>query len=122
MDHVAAFTSPVITRVDVAWTCLATNDPSPLHLDERFAVEKAGHPSIVVPGTMLLGWVGEYLEAWAGGPEKISKWTIRFSAPVWPGEAIRLEGRPTGEAKGELTARTTEGREVARVTVEFKPS
>jgi len=33
---------PIITRVDIAWVCVATDDPSPLHLDDAYAHE-AGH-------------------------------------------------------------------------------
>lgn len=123
------FLCPVISRVDIAWNCVATDDPNPLHLDPGFAVKIAGYQDVVVPGTMLVGWVGEYLEEWAGGPANLLSWRIRFVAPVWPGEQIKLsagplvEGPPhNGERRGtcEVTATTIEGRVVARVNAELR--
>lgn len=84
-------TLPVITRVDIAWACVATNDGNPLHLDPEYA-EKAGFKDVVVPGHFLIGWVGEYLENWCGGAEWIFNWRMRFTAPVWPGDQLTLQG------------------------------
>ena len=126
----AEFLCPVVNRVDMAWTCVATDDPNPLHLDHHFAVEKAGYQDVVVPGTMLVGWVGEYLEDWAGGIRNLLGWRIRFVAPVWPGEQIKLSPAGMTEQVGddgalsvrcELTATTTGGKMVARVNAEFRP-
>lgn len=112
---------PEVTRVDIAWTCVATDDPSQLHLDEEFAT-RAGHRSVMAPGTMLLGWVGEYLERLAGGPEGLLMWSIRLTAPVWPGDVITLSPAPpdttTGlpdDVGGTLVATTSGGGTVARV-------
>jgi acyl dehydratase len=90
MPTAAEYLSPSVTRLDIAATCVATDDPAPVHLDERFAVEEAGYPSVLAPGTMLLGWAGEYLEQLAGGPVGVRSWTVRFTSPVWPGDRVRL--------------------------------
>ncbi|MES2414875.1 MAG: MaoC/PaaZ C-terminal domain-containing protein [Pseudomonadota bacterium] len=118
------FICPVINRVDIAWLCVATDDPNPLHLDINFAREKAGYQDVVVPGTLMVGWIGEYLEEYSGAPENVLDWRIRFTAPVWPGEQIKLTGNVLEEigerVKLEVIASTMEGRQVAKVSACLK--
>jgi len=115
---------PIITRVDIAWVCVATDDPSPLHLDDAYAHE-AGHPSVIVPGTLLLGWVGQFLEDWAGDPGNVESWDIRFQSPIWPGEQVTLVGELLEGANGAddtvgvVRATTRDGREVGLANVRF---
>jgi acyl dehydratase len=120
---------PPITRVDIAWTCVATNDPSRIHLDDPYAREHAGYPSVLAPGTMLFGWVGERLEELAGGPANVRRWTIRLTAPLWPGDQVRLSTDSArlvdadGDARRvvELVATTMTGTVVAKVQAELAP-
>ena len=117
---------PEIRRSDIALMCSATDDFSPLHLDAAFA-RKAGHPDVVVPGTMLLGWVGDYLVTWVGEFGNLRRWQIRFVAPLWPGESVTLEGAIVGKSSdgcveiytGEVVATGADGRVVGRATAEF---
>lgn len=121
-----SFTSHPVARVDIAWMCVATDDPSPLHLDEPYA-QALGHRSVVVPGTMLIGWLAQYFEEWAGGQEKLRTWRVRFVSPVWPGDELSLGGNSTGEelVKGErlqhceVTATAPDGRVVAKAWGSF---
>jgi acyl dehydratase len=106
--------------------CVATNDNHPLHLDHRYAAE-AGYQDVVVPGHMLIGWIGEYFETWCGGPLNLVSWRLRFTAPVWPGEQITLKGELVQGpavagplANGKVTATTAEGKVVAVATAEMK--
>jgi acyl dehydratase len=122
--QITEFLCPVITRVDIAWLCVATDDPNPLHLDIHFAQKEAGYQDVVVPGTLMVGWIGEYLEEFAGQPEKVLDWRIRFTAPVWPGEQINLAGQITEvtqeNIKIEVLATTNEGKLVARVSAHLQ--
>lgn len=115
---------PAISRVDIAWLCVATDDPNPIHLDITFAREQAGYRDVVVPGTLMVGWIGEYLEDYAGGPENVLDWRIRFTAPVWPGEQITLTGNiveaTVDQEKVEVLATTTDGKLAARVSANIK--
>jgi acyl dehydratase len=116
---------PVVSRVDISWVCVATNDPHPLHLDHEFAL-KAGFRDVVVPGHLLIGWIGQYFQDWCGAPNKLLKWRLRFSAPVWPGDEITLKGELTepagagGVFKGTVTATTKEGKTVGIATGEMR--
>jgi acyl dehydratase len=126
MIHKAEVICPVISRVDIAWICIGTNDGHPLHLDHEFAKD-IGYKDVVVPAHFLIGWVGQYLEEWCGGPENILSWTLRFSAPVWPGDRITLRGEPSAtsdtsrEAKTVTVQATTEnGRVVGIATAKLR--
>jgi len=120
------FLSPVISRVDIAWICVATGDPSPLHLDERFATS-LGHRSVVVPGTMVLGWLGQYLEEWAGGQKNLRHWKLRFTSPVWPDEQLKFSGKAAKEesteaghyCEVEVEVTALDGRTVAKASARF---
>jgi acyl dehydratase len=117
---------PEVTRVDIAWTCVATDDPGRLHLDEEFAVREAGHASVMAPGTMLLGWIGEHLERLAGGPEMLQAWSVRFTAPVWPGDIITLApaspDQPPDKTGATVTATNERGAVVATARYRLAPS
>jgi acyl dehydratase len=109
---------PIITRANIAAVCTATNDPSPLHLDDDFA-RAAGYPSVVVPGTLLLGWIGDYLAQWAGDPRSIEFWEVRFVSPLWLNDQVTLQGR-WDNGSVEVSAVTQDGRRAARATARFK--
>ena len=121
-----SFVSHPIGRVDIAWICVATDDPSQLHLDEPYAVA-LGHRSVVVPGTMMVGWMGQYFEDWAGGQDKLRQWRVRFMAPVWPGDALTFTGQLTaveivdGERRcsAEVFVTAPDGRAVAKAWGSF---
>src|SRR5688500_1196701 len=92
------FSSPIVNRVDISWVCVATNDGHPLHLDHVFA-QDAGFKDVVVPGHLLIGWMGQYLEDWCGDLRNIVSWKIRFTAPVWPGDQFTLKGEFAEESR-----------------------
>jgi len=124
--HKAEVVCPVVSRVDIAWVCIAGNDGHPLHLDHEFA-KSVGYKDVVAPGQLLIGWIGQYLEEWCGGPENILNWTLRFSALVWPGDRITLRGTTseTADISGgvetvTVNATTEDGRVVGIATAKLR--
>ena len=119
--------TPAISRVAISWICVATNDGHPLHLDHEFA-RQAGFKDVVVPGHVLIGWIGQYLEDWCGDPRNLLNWTIRFMAPVWPGDSFTLQGAfgdddgGTDIRKVSVSATSQDGKVCARATAELKMS
>ncbi|MCF8152459.1 MAG: MaoC family dehydratase N-terminal domain-containing protein [Sulfuritalea sp.] len=116
---------PTVSRVDISWVCVATNDGHPLHLDHTFA-QAAGFKDVVVPGHLLIGWMGQYLADWCGDPRNVLTWKIRFSAPVWPGDKIVLNGAFAEDDTGDpvrsvkVTAVSQEGKTVGVVTAQMR--
>jgi acyl dehydratase len=113
---------PPITRQDVEAICRATNDASPLHLDEEYA-KRAGHPTIVVPAMIVLGWVGEFIADWVGLRFRSLRWGIRLCGPVWPGDRLIIEAQHTEESEprgrsGRIEVRTDSGRVVGKAFFE----
>ena len=116
---------PEVSRVDIAWVCVATNDGHPLHLDHKFAVA-AGFKDVVVPAHLIIGWIGQYLAEWCGDQRDIVTWKIRFTAPVWPGDKIKLKGEFADEESDgalcavKVTAVTTDEKVVGIATAKLR--
>jgi acyl dehydratase len=127
MSAPSEFVSPPVSRVAIAWVCVATNDGHPLHLDHEFA-RRAGFKDVVVPGHLLIGWMGQYLEDWCGDPRNVLNWKIRFTAPVWPGDRLTLKGEmapdsPRGDVrKVTVTATSEDGKVCGVATAELRMS
>lgn len=123
----AELTTPPVSRTAIAWVCVATNDAHPLHLDHQFA-QNAGFRDVVVPGHILIGWIGQYLQDWCGDPRNLLGWSIRFTAPVWPDETFTLRGEIADgdtEADGDIravtvTATTRDGKIAAKASARLR--
>jgi len=75
----------------------ASNDMNPIHLNEEVA-KKAGLQGIVVHGLCTMSMtmqriIETYLE---GGPSNMLSLGVRFSAPVYPGDELVVEGWENG--------------------------
>ena len=83
-----------------------------------------------MPGHMLIGWIGQYLEDWCGDPRLILSWTVRFTAPVWPGDQFTLRGEVAPDSSSgdirtvTVTATSQEGKAcgVATAVIRVQPS
>lgn len=73
-------------------------DRNPLHADPAVAAE-AGFDCAILHGLCTYGIAGYLLVRSVCGydPERLRSLSVRFSAPVFPGESIRLEGVRTAE-------------------------
>jgi acyl dehydratase len=84
--------SRVVTSEAVKAYADAGGDQNPLHQDEAFA-RAAGFPGIIAHGMFTMGHLAACLSKWAGGPDRISRLTAQFRAPVFMGEEIVAGGR-----------------------------
>jgi acyl dehydratase len=84
--------SRVVTAEDVKAYADAGGDRNPLHQDDAVA-RAAGFPGIVAHGMFTMGHLAACLSRWAGGPERITRLTAQFRAPVFMGEEIVAGGR-----------------------------
>lgn len=79
-----------ISRLQIAQFASASNEFSPLNLDDEFA-KNAGFGSVYAPGLMSLGFVEEALRAFAQNM-KILSLSGTFQRLIWPGDSLTAKG------------------------------
>lgn len=80
------------TRPEAALIYRLSGDPNPLHADPAIAVA-AGFDRPILHGLATFGIAAHaIMKSWCSyHPEKLSALSVRFTAPVYPGETIRTE-------------------------------
>jgi acyl dehydratase len=76
-----------LTRTQIVQYAGASGDYNPLHSDEKFATEAAGYPGVFAHGMLTMGMTGRLLTDWMGDG-RLTKYGVRFSKQVWPGDAL----------------------------------
>lgn len=84
-----AIRSP-ISRLQIAQFAAASDEFSPLNLDEEYA-KNAGFGSVFAPGLMSLGFVEENLRTFATNM-KIMSLSGTFQRLIWPGDSLTAKG------------------------------
>ncbi|MGA8893371.1 MAG: MaoC/PaaZ C-terminal domain-containing protein, partial [Anaeromyxobacteraceae bacterium] len=90
-DELPPLVKPPVDRSQVARFAGATGDYGPLHVDEPFA-RNAGFPSVLVPGMLAMGFLGELVTDWLRGA-RVRRFGARFVKIVWPGDVVTVRGR-----------------------------
>jgi len=90
-DELPPLVKSPVDRVQVARYAGASGDFGPLHVDEPFA-KNAGFPSVLVPGMIAMGFLGELAVEWLRGA-RLRRFTSRFVKIIWPGDVITSRGR-----------------------------
>ena len=70
-----------VTRADLVRYAGASGDFNPIHWSERFAVG-VGLPGVIAHGMFTMALVGRAVTTWAGAPDAIVEFGVRFSRPV----------------------------------------
>ncbi len=93
----------------------ASNDPNPIHLDEKYATS-AGLPGIIVHGPCNMAFCGKAFvdAACEGEPSRLRALKVRFSKPARPGQTLTTRAyKPVAGDDGEkvyrFEARNDEG-------------
>lgn len=100
------FTSAIKVPADITPRYAdASNDRNPIHLDENVA-KQAGLKGVVVHGLCTMSMaMQKIIDGCLGGaPENLKSLSVRFSAPVYPGDTISLECFRAGEGAIEFEA------------------
>ncbi|MEJ2459208.1 MAG: MaoC/PaaZ C-terminal domain-containing protein, partial [Novosphingobium sp.] len=86
------------TAINQALIYRLSGDYNPLHVDPR-AAAKAGLAKPILHGLATAGVVGRALVRLCCGndPARLSALRFRFTAPVWPGDAILTETWASGD-------------------------
>jgi acyl dehydratase len=70
-----------VTRADLVRYAGASGDFNPIHWSDRFAT-KVGLPGVIAHGMLTMALVGRAITAWAGRPDAVVEYSVRFSRPV----------------------------------------
>lgn len=89
-DLLQPSTKAPISRLQIAQFAAASDDFSPLNLDDE-AAKNAGFGSVYAPGLMALGFVEEALRAFATNM-KILSLSGTFQRLIWPGDSLISKG------------------------------
>ncbi|MEV4758742.1 MaoC family dehydratase [Micromonospora sp. NPDC049559] len=70
-----------ITRADLVRYAGASGDFNPIHWSDRFAT-KVGLPGVIAHGMYTMALVGRAVTEWAGSPDAVVDYSVRFTRPV----------------------------------------
>ncbi|GAB3963864.1 MaoC family dehydratase [Plantactinospora veratri] len=96
-----------ITRADLVRYAGASGDFNPIHWSDRFAT-KVGLPGVIAHGMFTMALVGRAVTDWAGAPDAVVEYSVRFTRPVVvpdddQGTEIEVSAAVRGEPEDGLT-------------------
>jgi len=101
-----------VTRADLVRYAGASGDFNPIHWSERFAT-KVGLPGVIAHGMLTMALVGRAVTDWAGAPDAVLDYSVRFSRPVpVPDDETGTEI----EVSAQVKTTTDEGHTVLAIT------
>jgi len=83
------------SRADLVRYAAASRDWNPIHWDHQSAVD-AGLGGVVVHGLFQAAWLAQTAALLGDGADPLRSARFRFTAPLRPGEAARVEGDLAG--------------------------
>ena len=96
-----------VTRADLVRYAGASGDFNPIHWSDRFAT-KVGLPGVIAHGMFTMALVGRAVTEWAGAPDAVVDYNVRFTRPVVvpdddEGTEIEVSAVVKGETEDGLT-------------------
>ena len=79
-----------LTRTQIVQYAGASGDYNPVHTDEVFAAKVARYPSVFAHGMLTMGMAGKAVTNYVGDG-RLTKFGVRFSKQVWPGDTLRAK-------------------------------
>ncbi|MFE9653838.1 MaoC family dehydratase [Micromonospora sp. NPDC006431] len=70
-----------VTRADLVRYAGASGDFNPIHWSDRTAT-KVGLPGVIAHGMFTMALVGRAVTTWAGAPDAVLDFGVRFTRPV----------------------------------------
>jgi acyl dehydratase len=70
-----------VTRADLIHYCGASGDFNTIHWSDRIA-RSVGLPGVIAHGMFTMALAGRAVTAWAGAPDAVVEFGVRFSRPV----------------------------------------
>lgn len=78
-----------------------SGDYNPLHTDEVYTTQVAGYPSVFCHGMLTMGLTGKMLTNYVGDG-RLSKFGVRFTNQVWPGDTLTSKATVEEIRDGEV--------------------
>ena len=96
-----------VTRADLVRYAGASGDFNPIHWSERIATG-VGLPGVIAHGMFTMALVGRAVTEWAGSPDAVVEYGVRFTRPVVvpdddEGTEIEVNAVVKGETEDGLT-------------------
>ena len=97
-----------LKRTQIVQYAGTSGDYNPLHTDEIFTTKVAGYPTVFAHGMLTMGMTGRMLTNYVGDG-RLTKYGVRFTSQVWPGDTLNSTATVEEVADGEvsLTVETT---------------
>lgn len=89
-----------LKRTQIVQYAGASGDYNPLHTDEIFTTQVAGYPSVFAHGMLTMGMTGKMLTDYVGDA-RLTKYGVRFTSQVWPGDTLDATATVTGVSEVE---------------------
>jgi acyl dehydratase len=70
-----------VTRADLVRYAGASGDLNPIHYSDRVA-SAVGLPGVIAHGMLTMGLAARAVATWAGGPDRVASFTVRFTSMV----------------------------------------
>ena len=104
-----------LKRTQIVQYAGASGDYNPLHTDEIFTTQIAGYPSVFAHGMLTMGMTGKMLTDYVGDA-RLTKYGVRFTSQVWPGDTLDATATVTEVADGvvklDVSTKNQDGVEV----------
>jgi acyl dehydratase len=96
-----------VTRADLVRYAGASGDFNPIHWSDRIAT-KVGLPGVIAHGMLTMALAGQAITAWAGRPDAVVDYGVRFTRPVVvpdddEGTEIEVSAKVLGTTEDGLT-------------------
>ena len=91
-----------ITIMDMAKFASMNGDFSPVHYDNKFAIDVRGFPAALVHGFQVVTYLSQLLTDWIGPNGALNKFTCQVRAPTFAGDTLTMKGKVTRKYTGDI--------------------
>ena len=124
-DALPSLAAPEINVTRIAQVMDVMDDNNPVHIDEEL-VKTLGLRGLVNQGPCNLAYITNMLTAWAGNPDAVRRFHIRFHNMVCPGDKLTAEGRvaaihPDGLVECDVALKLDDGTTMLAGTATMLP-